>query len=122
MSLPAELNPPLGSVEEANRQIESAVRFICGFQKTESVSLIAHTAGAIAAGMFASRCPELVNRLIFFAPIGLRQSDKPPTRYSAWRLISLRISGNDSLKMSQRTIVQFSKRDTFKGKGTVPGD
>src|SRR5438067_13753844 len=48
MNQPAELNPPLGGVEMASRQIEQAVQFICDRQNRSSVSVIAHSGGCIA--------------------------------------------------------------------------
>jgi len=31
--------------------------------------LVAHSWGTIAAGLFASRCPDLIDRLVFFGPL-----------------------------------------------------
>lgn len=53
-------------------------------------SRIAHSWGTIAAGRFAARCPELVDRLVFFGPIAQRASQQAAPRYPAWRLVSLR--------------------------------
>ena len=64
---------PLGRAEDASRQIESAFRFILDRQGRSRLSLIAHSWGTIAAGRFAARCPELVDRLAWFGPIAQRQ-------------------------------------------------
>jgi pimeloyl-ACP methyl ester carboxylesterase len=91
MTRDAELNPPLGRAEEASRQIEHTVRFIRGENQLSKVSLIAHSAGTIATGLFATRNPELVDRLVFFAPIVLRNPTAAARqRIPAWRLISLK--------------------------------
>src|SRR5436305_2050324 len=66
MDQPAELNPPLGRIASLSLQIERAVRFICKHHSCSTVSIIAHSGGAIATGHFVLRCPELVNRLVFF--------------------------------------------------------
>jgi NADPH:quinone reductase-like Zn-dependent oxidoreductase len=44
----------------------------------------------MAAGLVAGRCPELVERLVFFAPITWRQKQTEPQIYPAWRLVSLK--------------------------------
>lgn len=91
MSQPAELNPPLGQAEEASRQIEYAVRFICAQQGLPKISLIAHSGGTIATALFAIRNAELVDRMVFFAPITRREpKDAPRQSYPAWQLISLK--------------------------------
>jgi pimeloyl-ACP methyl ester carboxylesterase len=91
MCQPAESNPPLGQVEETNRQVEFAVRFICRQHGVSRISVIAHSGGTIATALFAARNPELVDRLVFFAPIARREpKDTPAPRFPAWRLISLK--------------------------------
>ena len=45
--------------------------------------------GTIATGILAGRCPELIERLVFFAPIVWRQKQAEPQMYPAWRLVSL---------------------------------
>jgi pimeloyl-ACP methyl ester carboxylesterase len=39
--------------------------------------------------LLAGRCPELIERLVFFAPITWRQKQADPQIYPAWRLVSL---------------------------------
>lgn len=91
MSEPAELNPPLGRIESLSSQIEQAVRFICERQNCWNVSIVAHSGGCIATGHFAIRCPGLVNRLVFFAPIVRRvENGSNGKRFPAWRLVSLK--------------------------------
>jgi pimeloyl-ACP methyl ester carboxylesterase len=90
MNQPPELHPPLGRVSEASRQIEHAARFICRYHALPGISIIAHSGGAIATNIFACRCPELVERLVLFAPIAQRTGDHSEAqRFPAWRLISL---------------------------------
>jgi pimeloyl-ACP methyl ester carboxylesterase len=89
MGAPADAHPPLGRAAECSRQLEAAVRFICGHSRVPHVSLIAHSWGTIVAGEFAGRCPELVGRLVFFGPIARRPPQGECPRLPAWRLISL---------------------------------
>jgi pimeloyl-ACP methyl ester carboxylesterase len=91
MGQPADLNPPLGRVDETSFQIEHAARFICERRNRPRISIIAHSGGAIATGLFACRNPELLDRLVFFAPIVRRRPGGPNARrFPAWRLISLK--------------------------------
>jgi pimeloyl-ACP methyl ester carboxylesterase len=89
MLAPAEANPPLGRTADCSRQLDAAVRFIAEHQAISRVSLIAHSWGTIVAGEFAGRCPERIDRLVFFGPIARRAPQGERQRLSAWRLISL---------------------------------
>lgn len=73
----------------ASRQLERAVRFICERHGVGRVSIIAHSWGTIVTGLFAGRCPELVDRLVFFGPIARREPVGERIRLDGWRLISL---------------------------------
>lgn len=91
MNQPAHLNPPLGRADDASRQVEHAVRFICRQHDVPKLSIIAHSGGTMAAALLAGRCPELVDRLVFFAPISCRDIHQTESQQlSAWRLISLK--------------------------------
>jgi pimeloyl-ACP methyl ester carboxylesterase len=89
MEQPAETMAPLGRAEDASRQLEHAVRFIRAHRGVDGVSLIAHSWGSIVCGRFAGRCPELIDRLVFFGPIAWRRRTAEPARLPGWRLISL---------------------------------
>ena len=89
MSSPAEADPPLGRAADCSRQLEAAVRFIAERNAVSRVSLIAHSWGTIVAGEFAGRCPELVERMVFFGPIARRSPQSERQRLPGWRLISL---------------------------------
>ncbi|HEX5327979.1 MAG TPA: alpha/beta fold hydrolase [Acetobacteraceae bacterium] len=88
MAEPAERHAPLCRAEDASRQLERAVRFICAHHGVARISLIAHSWGTIVAGRFAGQCPELVDRLVLFGPIAQRRGGQP-VRLPAWRLVSL---------------------------------
>jgi len=89
MAAPADHAAPLGRAEDASRQLEQAVRFICGRHGVPRLSVVAHSWGTIVSGRFAGRCPELVERLVFFGPIARRERTADPVRLPGWRLISL---------------------------------
>jgi len=89
MFQPPEDNPALRRAEVASNQIARAVRFITGKHQIEQVALIAHSWGTMAAGLFATRHPELVERMVFFAPIAPRPERSPAQVYPGWRLVSL---------------------------------
>jgi pimeloyl-ACP methyl ester carboxylesterase len=89
MEEPAASHSPLGRAEDASRQIEQAVRFICSHHSVAQISIVAHSWGTIASGRFAARRPELVDRMVFFGPIARRPRRTEPVRLPAWRLISL---------------------------------
>ncbi|MGB9644330.1 MAG: alpha/beta hydrolase [Stellaceae bacterium] len=90
MTEPANAHPPLGRAADCSQQLEAAVRFICERQQVPDVSLIAHSWGTIVAGAFAGRCPELIDRLVFFGPIARRAPQGERQRLPGWRLISLK--------------------------------
>jgi pimeloyl-ACP methyl ester carboxylesterase len=89
MCQPAEAKPALGQASLASEQLEQAVRFICEHHRVPKISLIAHSWGTMPTGLLAGRCPELIERLVFFAPITWRQKQAEPQIYPAWRLVSL---------------------------------
>jgi pimeloyl-ACP methyl ester carboxylesterase len=89
MAEPADRDNVLGRAETASRQVERAVRFICGHHGVARISIIAHSWGTIATGRFAGRFPDLVERLVFFGPITWRQKRAEPRVFPAWRLVSL---------------------------------
>jgi len=53
------------------------------------VSIIAPSRGSIVSGHFAGRCPDLVDRMVFFGPIARRAPADAAPRMPGWRLISL---------------------------------
>jgi pimeloyl-ACP methyl ester carboxylesterase len=92
MAAPADLNSVPGRAEDAAKQVETAARFIVDFHKVQKISVIAHSWGSMAAGRFASQRPELVDRIVFFAPISMRSIgttswSSPSTE--TWRWITL---------------------------------
>ncbi|MBV8507014.1 MAG: alpha/beta hydrolase, partial [Alphaproteobacteria bacterium] len=89
MDRPSAETSPLCSAADASGQLERAVRFICERHGVARLSIIAHSWGTIVTGRFASRCPELLDRLVFFGPIARREPIAERIRLDSWRLISL---------------------------------
>jgi len=79
---------PLGRAPEAAAQIERAVRAIIADTGAGSVSIIAHSWGTMAAGLFATQHPELVNRIVFFGPVTRREIMKGVPPLGPWRFLT----------------------------------
>jgi pimeloyl-ACP methyl ester carboxylesterase len=91
MDLPASDSAPVCVTEDAARQVEAAVRFILAHQNVNKISLISHSWGSMPAALFAGQHPDIIERLVLFAPIARREtrrSEQPPT-VPAWRLVTL---------------------------------
>jgi pimeloyl-ACP methyl ester carboxylesterase len=89
MTASAERNPPLGRAEQAASQIVAAMRFIAARHGGRRISIIAHSWGTIAAGLFATRHPSLLDHLVFFGPIARRDGPPLPKQLPAWRLVTV---------------------------------
>jgi pimeloyl-ACP methyl ester carboxylesterase len=79
---------PLGRAQDAAEQIARAARFIAEHHGLPALSIIAHSWGTVATGLFATRYPELVDRLVFFGPITQRQNTASPPAVPAWAPIT----------------------------------
>jgi pimeloyl-ACP methyl ester carboxylesterase len=88
MAEPPDRCGPLCTADDASQQLELAARFIRRRHPIQRISIVAHSWGTIVAGRFAARCPELVERLVFFGPIA-RRNEHAAQDYPAWRLVSL---------------------------------
>lgn len=86
----ADAHGPLCLAEDAAAQLAAAVRFILARQGATSLSLLAHSWGAMVAGRFAGAHRELVDRLALFAPIVRRDGPPGASRATgpAWRVIT----------------------------------
>jgi pimeloyl-ACP methyl ester carboxylesterase len=90
--------PPLGAADDAAGQVLRAVAHIVHETGAPRVSIVAHSRGAIVAGIFAARHPELVDRFVFLGPITERQpSSSLPwglpsttTGLPSWRLVTIK--------------------------------
>jgi pimeloyl-ACP methyl ester carboxylesterase len=68
MQQPAN-NDILGTAADCAAQTEAAVAFIRQKRRVERVMLIGDSAGSMVAGVFATRHPDLISRLILFGPV-----------------------------------------------------
>lgn len=84
---------PLGRAQESSRQMERAARFILARQGQQRLSIISHSWGSMPTGVFAGKHPELVERIVFFAPVAQRPAAgndvQSRANVPAWRLVSL---------------------------------
>ena len=105
--------------EEASQQVERAARFIREHHGVRAISIIAHSWGTIAAGRLAGRCPDLVERLVFFGPISWREKKAEPQTFHAWRLVSLEdqwtrftseVPANEPPVLSKRHFAEWGQR------------
>ena len=117
MERPAEESRPLGRAEDASLQLERAVRFICDHHDIGRISIIAHSWGTIVGGRLAGRCPELVDRLVFFGPIARREPKGDRARLPGWRLISLEDQWNRFTETVPRGDMPVLLRRHFEGWG-----
>jgi pimeloyl-ACP methyl ester carboxylesterase len=67
---------PLLRAEDASEQIEVATRFIRDKQHVKKISIIAHSWGTLPSGLFATRQPGLLDRLVLFGPVTLRHEQR----------------------------------------------
>ena len=116
---PAEAHPPLGRTADCSRQLEAAVRFICREQGVERVSLVAHSWGSIVCGEFAGRCPDLVERMVWFGPIARREPKGERQQLPGWRPVSLKdqwdrfvgdVPAGEAPVLSQRHFDEWGER------------
>jgi pimeloyl-ACP methyl ester carboxylesterase len=75
MDQPANSNPALGRAPIAADQIRTAVRFILRQCKLTKLSLVAHSWGTIVAGLYATKFPGTVERLVLFGPVAQRSGN-----------------------------------------------
>jgi pimeloyl-ACP methyl ester carboxylesterase len=80
---------PLGRAGDAAAQIARVVRAVLERTGAGTLSIIAHSWGSIAAGLFATRHPEQVERLVFFGPIMRRSQLTAEPALGPWRLVSV---------------------------------
>jgi pimeloyl-ACP methyl ester carboxylesterase len=90
MSEPPEAHPPLCRAEEASQQIERAAEFIVNHSNLSNISIIAHSWGTNAAALTTIRRPELVERLVMFAPVTHRPGASTQAPFvPAWQCITV---------------------------------
>lgn len=87
MQQPASAHPPLGRAPEAAQQIAAAVDFILQKQRAPRISLVAHSWGTVPTGLYASRHPARVKRIVLFGPVA-RRAGAPPAESPAYQFVT----------------------------------
>ncbi len=84
MAGPADGHPPLCRAPEAARQVLSVLDLIRRETGRSRISLVAHSWGGAPAALSAISAPDIVDRLVLFAPIAPRTGGTVPTALPAW--------------------------------------
>jgi len=80
--------------EDASRQLRPPPVSSANSNGVHQYPISAHSWGSIVSGRLAGRCPTLIDRLVLVGAITWRQPQRRiPTPAAAWRLISLKDSG-----------------------------
>ena len=74
MAQPPEANPPLVRGEQAVRDIAAAAAFIRSARGLPKLTVLGYSWGTALMGRFAADNPALVEKLVLYAPVWLRQS------------------------------------------------
>ena len=69
MAQPADAHPPLGTAEESADQVDSVFAYLKRERKVGQIMLLGDSGGSLVAGVFTTRHPEAVSRLILFGPV-----------------------------------------------------
>ncbi|HEX6533596.1 MAG TPA: alpha/beta fold hydrolase [Gemmatimonadaceae bacterium] len=88
MEQPAGAHPPLGRAPVAARQLDAVVRYITGRTHVPRVSLVAHSAGTLATGLYATEHPERVERLVLFGPVTLHHEPRDTSALGAYTFVT----------------------------------
>jgi pimeloyl-ACP methyl ester carboxylesterase len=84
MDEPADRHRPLCRAPESAVQISSVLELIAQETGQARVSLIAHSWGGAPAALAAIAHPQLIDRLVLFAPIARRAGGTVPASLPAW--------------------------------------
>ena len=91
MDRPAAENPPIVDTEVAVRDVTAAAAHVRARTGAQRTSLLGWSWGTAIMGTFASRHPQLVDRLVLYAPVWLRTTPSPlagTDPLPAWRTVS----------------------------------
>ncbi len=86
---PPKADPIPGRVKETAQQIKRAIARIKRHDGVNSVSIIAHSWGTLAAGYFTEHHPEFVDRLVLFGPVGMRREPVISRALSATQQVTI---------------------------------
>jgi pimeloyl-ACP methyl ester carboxylesterase len=91
MDRPAEESPPIVRGDVALQDIAAAVQFILARRNLAAVSLIGWSWGTTLVGTYASLNPDIVHRLVLYAPLWIRRPDQRTAELAGQRLPAYRI-------------------------------
>lgn len=91
---PAEGQAPIGRANEVCAQLARVVDHIVAVTGHARIAIVAHSWGTMVAGLYASRRPDRVARLVLFGPIAQRAPQPNPNAGSpppigGWRTVSV---------------------------------
>ena len=69
MNEPAASHPPLGNAAECADQVDAVVAYLASERHAKGLELIGDSGGTLVAGVFATRRPDFVAKLILFGPV-----------------------------------------------------
>jgi pimeloyl-ACP methyl ester carboxylesterase len=69
MQDPPDKHAPLGTARECADQLQSVITFLKRERHAEQAMLIGDSGGSLVAGLFTTEHPDLVLRLVLFAPV-----------------------------------------------------
>ena len=91
MDAPSEANPPFATTAEARADVMAAIAYIRARRGVERLCLIGWSWGCATMGSFAALHPELVERLVLYAPGWVRDGSSaadPGGALGAWRSVT----------------------------------
>ncbi len=80
MAEPADANEPLGRAADVIADVDRAIDHIRRQTKVATLSLIGQSWGATVAGLYASKAPDQLDKLVLFAAFGQRENATPGPR------------------------------------------
>jgi pimeloyl-ACP methyl ester carboxylesterase len=78
MGEPANRHPPLGTTEQRTEQIDAAVAYLKRTNRVERIMLLGLSHGTLQAGLYATRHPEAVSKLVLLGPVTPFTEGPPP--------------------------------------------
>lgn len=110
MKTDANANPPIANTEAALDDVAKIVEFIRSRQSLEKVTLVGWSWGATLAARYAILAPDKVDRLVLYAPQGVRDQALPASAApaGAWRFVAV-----DALKSSLGKGIPTERREEF---------
>lgn len=89
MGQPAQANPPLVRTGVAVGDVAAAADFIRARRGVPKLAVMGWSYGTVLMGRYAAENPDLVERVVLYAPVGLREGPAPsPAPAGAYRTVT----------------------------------